>query len=578
MTETRTCKNCQQNFTIEPEDFAFYEKMKVPAPTWCPACRMARRMMVRNERVLYSRNCQGEGHNEKLISTYSPEKPVVVYDQKLWWSDSWEPTSYGKEYDFGRPFFEQFKELWQTVPLVALSNSNAINSDYCNVADQSKDSYLVSGSFKIEKVMYSNRVYNTKDSLDMYVSFRNELCYECVHCSDCYRVRYSYGSESCRDSYFLYDCRNCSDCFGCTNLRNKQYCIYNEQYTKDEYFAKIKSLNLDSRASIEGQLAIFEEIRLGAIHKYAHISKSVNSTGDNIDNAKNCVECFDMTEGTEDCKYMHWGGINTKDAYDGGPGIGDRAELMYEAVDTGIQGSNIAFTYVVYGSHNIRYALFCHGSHDLFGCIGLRSKEYCILNKQYSPEEYKDIVPKIIEQMNALPYTDSKGRVYGYGEFFPPEIMPFNYNETIAQDYIPLTKDKALEYGYGWQEREERHHSISLRVSEIPDSITDIGDAVLDEIIECEHLSKCTDGCTTAFKIIPAELEFYRNLRLPIPKLCFACRHMARVRQKPPLKLWHRKCMKSSPAGECANEFETSYAPDRPEIVYCESCYQQEVV
>ena len=30
--------------------------------------------------------------------------------------------------------------------------------------------------------------------------------------------------------------------------------------------------------------------------------------------------------------------------------------------------------------------------------------------------------------------------------------------------------------------------------------------------------------------------------------------------------------------GPCPNEFETTFAPDRPEIVYCESCYNSEVV
>jgi hypothetical protein len=28
----------------------------------------------------------------------------------------------------------------------------------------------------------------------------------------------------------------------------------------------------------------------------------------------------------------------------------------------------------------------------------------------------------------------------------------------------------------------------------------------------------------------------------------------------------------------CPNEFETSYAPDRKEIVYCEACYLKEVI
>ena len=41
-TENRICQNCKSEFIIEPEDFNFYEKIKVPAPTWCPECRMIR--------------------------------------------------------------------------------------------------------------------------------------------------------------------------------------------------------------------------------------------------------------------------------------------------------------------------------------------------------------------------------------------------------------------------------------------------------------------------------------------------------------------------------------------------------
>ena len=41
-----------------------------------------------------------------------------------------------------------------------------------------------------------------------------------------------------------------------------------------------------------------------------------------------------------------------------------------------------------------------------------------------------------------------------------------------------------------------------------------------------------------------------------------------------PRRLWHRKCMKEG----CENEFETAYAPDRPEIVYCERCYQKRYI
>ena len=54
------------------------------------------------------------------------------------------------------------------------------------------------------------------------------------------------------------------------------------------------------------------------------------------------------------------------------------------------------------------------------------------------------------------------------------------------------------------------------------------------------------------------------------------------------MKLWHRTCMckgtndKGNTVdhghdGKCLNEFETPYAPDRSEIIYCEKCYQKEV-
>jgi len=110
--------------------------------------------------------------------------------------------------------------------------------------------------------------------------------------------------------------------------------------------------------------------------------------------------------------------------------------------------------------------------------------------------------------------------------------------------------------------------------------------------------ASCNHQCTTAFRIIPEELQFYRRMNLPLPRLCPNCRHYERLAQRNPLKLWHRSCAcggRKSQApntksqyentakyqhGEapCPNEFETTYSPERPEIVYCEQCYQSEVV
>ena len=175
--------------------------------------------------------------------------------------------------------------------------------------------------------------------------------------------------------------------------------------------------------------------------------------------------------------------------------------------------------------------------------------------------------------MNDIPYIDAKDRVYKYGEFFPSELSPFCYNETIAQEYFPLTKAEALNQGYKWKDREERNYQIDIKNEAIPNNIKEVDESIIGKVIECGHKGACNEQCTEAFKIIPAELQFYQRMNLPLPHLCPNCRHYQRLKQRNPLKLWHRKCMKE----DCQNEFETSYAPERPEIIYCEQCYNREV-
>jgi len=230
-------------------------------------------------------------------------------------------------------------------------------------------------------------------------------------------------------------------------------------------------------------------------------------------------------------------------------------------------------------------------SSNLFGCVGLRNKQYCILNKQYAKEEYEELVPKIIAHMNEMPCTDKQVRTYKYGEFFPAELSPFAYNETVAQEYFPLTKEEALEQGYAWKDPDARDYKITKKPGELPDNIKDVHESILKEVIGCAHEGKCLHQCTSAFKIIEPELQFYGKMNVPLPRLCPNCRHYERLAQRNPLHLWRRKCM-CLPTGRqairntakhfhgddpCPNEFETSYAPDRPEIIYCEQCYNAEV-
>jgi hypothetical protein len=607
--EKKTCQNCKTQFTIEPEDFVFYDKIKVPPPTFCPECRMIRRMGWRNERSLYKRQCDAPGHTEEIVSIFSQNIPVTVYDQKYWWSDQWDAFTYGKEYDFSKPFFVQFREFLEKVPLLPVFNGNAVNTEFANHALDNKNSYLITAAYSNENVLYSNRIVYTRDSLDLYLTDRNELCYENVNSGTSTRIFYSFGCEECTDSAFLYDCRNCSSCFGCVGLRNKSYHIFNKPYTKEEYLNEIKKYDMGSYHSVQQVRSKHQELMSRFPRKYMYSFKVQDVVGDIVGESKNSYQCFDSVA-MEDCKYVVWNGEKTTDTYDGyGTGFG---ELLYETVDAGL-GKLQEFSVVIWGGHDVQYSYNCHGCNNIFGCTGLRQKQYCILNKQYTKEEYERLVPKIIDHMNTMPYKDKKGRIYKYGEFFPQELSPFAYNETVAQEYFPLTKEEAENQGYTWKDPEPKNYEITLKTQDIPDHIKDVTDSILKEVIQCAHVKGspsdssgqiadaiCNEQCTQAFRIIPQELEFYRTMNLPIPRLCPNCRHYQRIKQRNPLKLWHRQCTcKGTESGvtnkesghrytntsthfhkdtPCPNEFETSYAPEREEIVYCEECYQQEVV
>jgi hypothetical protein len=375
------------------------------------------------------------------------------------------------------------------------------------------------------------------------------------------------------------------------NLRNKRFVFRNQQLDEASYKEKLKEFEMGSSANLVRLFDEFTKIsKEKALHRYANIIKSQKATGDNIENSKNVKEVFEAYE--DENAFYGVRVFKDKDVVDAIGVVG--SELGYELIAPGLASYMSLFVMLNDSCREVSFTNYCFNCSNCFACIGLKNKQYCILNKQYTKEEYESLVPRIIAHMNDMPYIDKKGRVYRYGEFFPPELSPFAYNETIAQEYFPLTKGEAIEKGYRWKEPEEKKYEITILNDRIPDNIKDVRDDIVNEVIECAHKGECNEHCTQAFKMTPPEVQFYKRMNLPLPRLCPNCRHYQRLRRRNPLRLWHRKCAcagaKSNNgsymntishqhgAGKCPNEFETSYAPERKEIVYCESCYNTEVV
>ncbi|MFA6000053.1 MAG: hypothetical protein WC783_03705, partial [Candidatus Paceibacterota bacterium] len=495
---------------------------------------------------------------KETISMFNASKPYPVWCYECWWGDNLDGREYGVEYNPGESFFEQFGRLWNSVPKPAIIHTRSVNSKYLNYTADSKNCYMITESSNNENCINCHWIQLSKDLTDCAFTNKVELSYEVDDCYDSNNLKWSKGCHSCLDSYFLLDCRGCTSCLGCINLRGQKYSIFNKQYTKEEYDEKLKSLRLDTYSGIENFKKEFANFIKDKPRKFAEITNAVNSTGNYMVNVRNNKQCFHSYDAEDNAYSVHvWRGA--KDCMDCNT-VGRSAERVYNTLNTGIEVSNIICGSVCWNSQFMEYCLNCPSSQHCFGCVGIHNKKYCILNKQYTKEEYEELRAKIIEQMK----TEGV-----YGDFFPKELSPFGYNESSVMNEFPLTKEEALKKGFKWEDTERgTYGQETIKWENFPDSIKDLPEDfnVNKEVFFCVL-------CNKNYRVIEDELSFYRKMNIPIPRSCPECRYTIRFNNRGPNKLWHRKCMKEG----CDNEFETSYAPERPEIIYCERCYNQEV-
>lgn len=542
---TKQCQQCNKTFQIFPEELEFCKRIEVPEPVLCPDCSTLRRMCFRNERSLYQRKCNL--CQQDVISIFSPDKPYRIYCNKCWWGDKWNILDTGQKVDFNRPFFQQINEVFQKTPLCNIVFANSNNSDYTNYAVSNNNCYLIFASDYNESCCYSSYIFKCRDCLDTLFCNNCENSYEIIDCDNCYGSRYLQCCKQCVDCSFCYDCQSCNNCFGCIGLRHKNYFIFNKKYESNEYQIKIQNLLNNKEKAIEE----FNKLKLKCFYRFASNNKCTNSFGDYLNNCTDCFNCYDLIEGVN-CRHTTLG-LKPKDCYrcTGVP----NAELCYESVAVP-EDNNMKFSMLIWPrSSYLEYCYFCRASNNCFGCVSLHKNEYCILNKQYAQQEYFKLKEKIIAHMSAPGGSALGGKKTGeYGQYLSAQYSPFAYNETAAYDYYPLKKENVLARGWHWHEDVDKKVDASLSI--------------------CKK-------CNKNFNIITQEKEFYQKHNIILPQFCPNCRHLNRLQARNPRSLWHRQCMCTQPDhkhhGRCGQEFETTYSPDRKELIYCEDCYNKEI-
>ena len=552
------CRSCSAHFSVSDEDLEFYakasleyggSKLQLPPPTHCPRCRLIRRAVWRNEYTYYSRNCPL--CSARLISVHDSEHEYPVYCNSCWWDDSRDLREFGQEIDYTRPFFEQFVELQSRVPKPSMANDNHLaseNIEYCQGLAYSKNCYLVTTAWRLEDSLYSANCGESKELVDCrFVGNQSEMAYECTTCQNINLCTFLDQSENCHDCHFGIDLKGCSHCIACFGLRQKRYCIFNEQYSKEEYQRRALKLELHSHTHREMCKKRFEEFISRMPRRGMNLINCESSTGNNLFNTKN-FHGFNVFGG-ENCKFYYLG-TRPEHCYD--ILVGGEHQWCYEGVNPD-HSYMTHFTSWCWSDSYTLYSDNCHSSKHLFGCIGLRRKEYCILNKQYEPEEYAAQVLRLYKHMQ---------ETGEWGEFFPVTSSAFAYNESVAQDHFPLTKDQAMGMGYRWKDRPSHIPKESFR--DIPDSIEETDDSITSKVL-------CCGLCQAGYKITGLEYRFYRKLGIPVPRSCPRCRRLDRFARSGSYELYDRTC------GECGVAMKANYSSEEPELVVCESCYQRAI-
>ena len=548
--QIKNCEKCQKDFVIQADDIPFYEKMDLPLPAMCPYCRWKYLLAF----WVFGRfRIAKSALSGKTIITVFPESvPFPIYDKTEFVSDAWDPLTYGKDYDSSRPFMDQFVELQSVVPHPHQSGIKNTNSEWTDDMWESKDAYLSRSGLNLESVSYGYRILNCKNCVDITMSWDLERSYDCLYCFKSYNLKYSFNSRDCMDSSFLYDCRNCQNCFMCWNLRNQKYCILNKQYSKEEYEKKINEYSLKSRTAVDGlKKEFWQHIREDAVHRQDYNLQAVNSPGNFLNNDKNCYECY-FIEDSENCRYAFRG--RSKETFDS-VGVLDCEKCALE-VQTSYDYNNFCCLY----SNNCRYSCymdFCEECENCFGCVGTRKKKYCILNKQYTKEEYESLVEKIKSDMK------KRGE---WGKFFPLSSAYCGYNITLGQMMFPMTKEEALKFGAKWEESKEPHYDNVISADGLPDTIDQVGDEIVKQRILCPE-SKLS------YNITKDELAFYREHGIPLPQRQFDWRTLERFK---PFSL-----MVIRQKGNCCfckKEIDHYYSPELGfKKIACLECYQREI-
>lgn len=340
------------------------------------------------------------------------------------------------DFSSNESFFEQYRHLLLSSQKPWITHFlNNENSDFVDMAYGTKNCYLwFSIWWWCENVLYScciaTNITNCYNSFSITDNCDNIFSSKVV--TGWFNIFYSFNIHNSSNIWFSSNLIGCSECLFCDNLENQSYCIKNIQYGKEEYLnVKLQYL------SQKDQFDIYRSkiTKKGTNYQSKHVNWNAIIFSETIEN----WEIVTRFRNARNIFYGVWSEQWSYNMYDG-MDVGINSHDFYWVVWSWTDGDNFYCVQLWGLGSNLYYCIQTEMSSFCLGCIGLKNKSYCILNKQYSKEDRYEKVDEIFAKMDAE---------WTLGQFFPATMNPFYFNDTAAYLIDPtFTKEEVIAKGY----------------------------------------------------------------------------------------------------------------------------------
>lgn len=143
-------------------------------------------------------------------------------------------------YEHAKNYFAEMMQSMAWHRALQIDHSENSSGNFIHHTKDSENCYMLSYHENCANVSFSGP--QGKSVLDSLGTVGTELAFMTSLPVYSYDSRFSFSLSQCRFVQYSAYLHNCQYCFGCCGLVNKKYCIFNKEYSKEEYEALVPKI------------------------------------------------------------------------------------------------------------------------------------------------------------------------------------------------------------------------------------------------------------------------------------------------------------------------------------------------